>query len=189
MVYQLPAPTLTLCGSTKFKEYFIEQNERFSRYGCAVFSVGLFGHQEKGFDWNSDLKKTLDRVHRQKIKMTDNIFVLNLENYIGLSTWDEIFYALGEGKNIYFWQPLPLNFSKDLINLAKLECGDSDDDRLFPDRFLPMIFQVTENGRLIGIEQNFVNLRSELQAFGIELYPNYNFSGKMYRHREKTDLC
>ena len=35
---------VTLCGSTRFKEQFIEAQKRLTLDGCIVISVGLFGH-------------------------------------------------------------------------------------------------------------------------------------------------
>ena len=34
----------TLCGSTRFKEQFIEQQKRLTLDGVIVVSVGFFGH-------------------------------------------------------------------------------------------------------------------------------------------------
>ena len=35
---------ITLCGSTKFKDAFLEQQKRLTLEGNIVISVGLFGH-------------------------------------------------------------------------------------------------------------------------------------------------
>ena len=35
---------VTLCGSTRFKEQFIETQKKLTLDGCIVISVGLFGH-------------------------------------------------------------------------------------------------------------------------------------------------
>ena len=35
---------VTLCGSTRFKEQFLEAQKRLTLDGCIVISVGLFGH-------------------------------------------------------------------------------------------------------------------------------------------------
>ena len=35
---------ITLCGSTRFKEQFIETQKRLTLEGCIVISAGLFGH-------------------------------------------------------------------------------------------------------------------------------------------------
>ena len=35
---------VTLCGSTRFKEQYMEVQKRLTLEGCIVISVGLFGH-------------------------------------------------------------------------------------------------------------------------------------------------
>lgn len=35
---------VTLCGSTRFKDQFLETQKRLTLEGCIVISVGLFGH-------------------------------------------------------------------------------------------------------------------------------------------------
>lgn len=37
-------PVVTLCGSTSFKEQFMEAQKRLTLEGNIVISVGLFGH-------------------------------------------------------------------------------------------------------------------------------------------------
>lgn len=37
-------PVVTLCGSTRFKEEFLEAQKRLTLEGNIVISVGLFGH-------------------------------------------------------------------------------------------------------------------------------------------------
>ena len=37
-------PVITLCGSTRFKEQFLEAQKRLTLAGNIVISVGLFGH-------------------------------------------------------------------------------------------------------------------------------------------------
>ena len=49
-----------------------------------------------------DTKKMLDEMHKQKIDMSDEIYVINLNGYIGESTKSEIEYANSKGKNISY---------------------------------------------------------------------------------------
>ena len=48
-----------------------------------------------------ELKKMLDALHRKKILMSDSIFVIDQDNYIGESTKGEIEFAEKHGKRIY----------------------------------------------------------------------------------------
>lgn len=96
-------PVITLCGSSKFKEEFIEANEKLSLAGAAVFSLGLFGHVDKKYESviTPEVKSRLDIVHRKKIYLSDAIFVINKDDYIGYSTNREIDYAMHRGVKIF----------------------------------------------------------------------------------------
>ena len=48
-----------------------------------------------------DTKNMLDEMHRQKIDMSDEIYVINMNGYIGESTKSEIEYAKSKLKNIH----------------------------------------------------------------------------------------
>lgn len=98
---------ITLCGSTRFKEQFIEQQKRLTLEGCIVISVGLFGHSGDEEVWGDGVKAMLDDMHRRKIDMADGIFVINVGGYIGSSTRSEIEYAAAQGKTIEYLEPLP----------------------------------------------------------------------------------
>lgn len=84
---------ITLCGSTKFKDAFLEQQKRLTLEGNIVISVGLFGHSGDNEVWTDWMKEMLDDMHKRKIDMADEIFVINVGGYIGSSTRSEIEYA------------------------------------------------------------------------------------------------
>ena len=103
---------ITLCGSTRFKDAFMEANKRLTLEGNIVISVGLFGHAGDAEVWeNMDegtltrTKEMLDDMHKRKIDMADGIFVINVGGYIGSSTRSEIEYALNTGKAVRYLEP------------------------------------------------------------------------------------
>ena len=103
---------ITLCGSTRFKEEFMEVQKRLTLEGNIVISVGLFGHSGDHEVWeNMDegtltaTKEMLDDMHKRKIDMADEIFVINVGGYIGESTRSEIEYAKKAGKAIRYLHP------------------------------------------------------------------------------------
>ena len=51
---------VTLCGSTRFKEQFMETQKRLTLDGCIVISVGLFGHSGDDDVWKPGVKEMLD---------------------------------------------------------------------------------------------------------------------------------
>ena len=97
---------ITLCGSTKFKDEFIETQKQLSLAGNIVISVGLFGHSGDNEVWSEGIKEMLDDMHKRKIDMADEIFVINKNGYIGSSTKSEIEYAKTHGKPINYLEPI-----------------------------------------------------------------------------------
>ena len=93
---------ITLCGSTRFKEQFIEMQKKLTLEGNIVISVGAFGHCGDNEVWTDSTKAMLDRMHLAKIDLADEIFVINVDNYIGDSTRNEIEYAKSKGKRVRF---------------------------------------------------------------------------------------
>ena len=68
---------ITLCGSTKFKDEFLIEQKRLTLEGNIVISVGLFGHSGDDEVWTENIKKMLDDMHKRKIDIADEIFVIN----------------------------------------------------------------------------------------------------------------
>ena len=96
---------ITLCGSTRFKDEFIETQKRLSLQGNIVISVGLFGHSGDKEVWQDGVKEMLDDMHKRKIDMADSIYVINVGGYIGSSTRSEIEYAIAHGKAVEYLEP------------------------------------------------------------------------------------
>lgn len=84
---------ITLCGSSRFKDDFMEQQKLLTLQGYIVISVGLFGHSGDDEVWSEGTKEMLDDMHKRKIDMADEIYVINKNGYIGSSTRSEIEYA------------------------------------------------------------------------------------------------
>ena len=93
---------ITLCGSTRFKNEFLEVQKQLTLTGNIVISVGLFGHSGDNEVWTEGTKEMLDDMHKRKIDMADEIFVINVDGYIGSSTASEITYAQATGKEIRY---------------------------------------------------------------------------------------
>lgn len=100
---------ITLCGSTKFKDEFIKAQRELTLDGNIVISLSLFGHSGDSEVWenmdegtSTKTKKMLDEMHRRKIDMSDEIFVINVGGYIGDSTKNEIEYAKRKGKIVKY---------------------------------------------------------------------------------------
>lgn len=93
---------ITLCGSTRFKDAFMDVQKKLTLEGNIVISVGLFGHAGDDEVWTPGTKEMLDDMHKRKIDMADEIFVIDPGRYIGESTRSEIDYAKKTGKAIRY---------------------------------------------------------------------------------------
>ncbi|MCP5016187.1 MAG: hypothetical protein GY938_13090 [Ketobacter sp.] len=94
---------ITLCGSTKFKDHFRYANLYYTLGDNVVMSCAWFGHTDKDTWYPSEEEKILlDKVHRSKIDLSDEIVVIDVYGYIGESTLSEIKYAKDQGKKITY---------------------------------------------------------------------------------------
>ena len=90
----------------------MEVQKQLTLEGNIVISVGLFGHSGDSEVWeNMDegtltaTKAMLDDMHKAKIDMADEIFVINVGGYIGDITSSEILYAQAHGKFVRYLEP------------------------------------------------------------------------------------
>ena len=97
-----PYKVITLCGSTRFKDAFLAAQKRLTLEGNIVISVGLFGHSGDSEAMDAETKAMLDDMHKRKIDMADEIYVINVGGYIGCSTKSEIEYARATGKVVQY---------------------------------------------------------------------------------------
>lgn len=104
---------ITLCGSTRFKEKFYEVQKDLTLKGNIVISVGLFEHSGDSEVWENlpegtltKTKEMLDDMHKRKIDMADEIFVIDVGGYIGESTKSEIEYAKSHNKKVNYLEPI-----------------------------------------------------------------------------------
>jgi len=93
---------ITLCGSTKFKEEFIEAQRILTLQGNIVISLGFFEQTDRKYlKYITEENITmLEELHKRKIDLSNGIFVINKNGYIGESTRKEILYAKKTGKSI-----------------------------------------------------------------------------------------
>lgn len=92
---------ITLCGSTRFKEEYEAVAKDLALQGHTVLSVNLFAHADN-IELTQEQKIRLDNAHKQKISISDAIYVINKDQYIGESTYGEIDWAERLGKQIFF---------------------------------------------------------------------------------------
>lgn len=92
---------ITLCGSINFKDEFLKVQEKLVLKGNIVFTPNFFDNIKKE-EISLETKEMLDKMHKQKIDMSDEIYVINQGGYIGESTKLEIEYAKSKGKKVTY---------------------------------------------------------------------------------------
>lgn len=91
---------VTICGSVKFWGKMQEMHERLELENEYVV-IGLAPHVMER-DFTKEERDLLDRLHKEKIDISDAIFVVNVGGYIGNATKSEIEYAKKKGKEIMY---------------------------------------------------------------------------------------
>lgn len=71
----------------------------------ALLPCCMFVDIERKFGVESSYKIKADDLHKRKIDIADEVFVLNVSGYIGESTRSEIEYAKSIGKPIVYLEP------------------------------------------------------------------------------------
>lgn len=92
---------ITICGSLKFKNKMIEVAEKLELQENAVISP-IYPTNSNKDAYTDEQVDILDRMHKEKIKISDAIYVVNVGGYIGSSTKSEIEYAKALGKEILY---------------------------------------------------------------------------------------
>lgn len=95
-----------LCGSTRFMEAWQKANLEETLAGRIVLSIGCNTKSDADLqrlgELTAEKKAELDELHKRKIDLSDEVFVLNVGGYIGSSTRSEIDYAFANNKRIRF---------------------------------------------------------------------------------------
>lgn len=100
---------ITLCGSTRFKDGFEFWNKHLTlKERAVVLSVAGFGHSDARPPTVEE-KALLDQIHKDKILLSDCIFVIDIDGYIGQSTKSEISYAKQNGVEVIYMSEYVLN--------------------------------------------------------------------------------
>ena len=101
---------ICLCGSTRFTDQMLIKQWELTKQGNIVLSWcalpdSYFETELKDKAHIGDqegVKEIADEVHKRKIDISDEIFVLNIDSYIGESTRSEIDYAKSISKPIFY---------------------------------------------------------------------------------------
>lgn len=98
--------TYTICGSMRFDNemkkiaYYLETGKGYNILQCVYCEENVIPTKE-------DLSRLTD-AHYRKIDLSDGIYVVNIDGYIGESVKNEIEYAKKHGKEVVYHYNFPI---------------------------------------------------------------------------------
>ena len=96
---------ITICGSLRFKKEMMEISEKMELQGNCMLTP-IYPTKDDKDAYTDEEVIMLDKMHKEKIKLSDAILVVNVNNYIGSSTKSEIEFAKELGKEILYYTDL-----------------------------------------------------------------------------------
>lgn len=96
---------ITVCGSLKFRDEMMKITEKMELQENCMISVIYPTNENKDY-YTDEQADILDKMHKEKIKMSDAILVVNVGGYIGSSTRSEIEFAKSLNKEIIYYTDL-----------------------------------------------------------------------------------
>lgn len=91
---------ITLCGSLNFKDKMMEVAENLALDGNCVITP-VYPTKDNYSRTDKQLEN-LKEAHLKKIELSDAIYVINVNGYIGESTKNEIEYAKSLNKEVMY---------------------------------------------------------------------------------------
>lgn len=95
---------VTIIGSTRFKAFHLGAMQRETLKGKIVLCCGFFHHVDN-YPITDEMKKQLDNLSKDKIDMSDEVYVVNVNGYVGQTTNELITYAVSKEKQLTFMEP------------------------------------------------------------------------------------
>ena len=105
---------ITLCGSTRFMKEFKEVERALTFEGKIPLPPAIYGKAEK-VEYSEELAKNLFDSHLDKIRISDGIFVIDIDGRLGDSTKKEVEFAEKNGKFIRYYSK-EINQIKQLLD-------------------------------------------------------------------------
>lgn len=94
---------ITVCGSLRFYKEMMEITEKMELQGnCMLLPIYNPSKSSKD-DFTEEEAIMLDKMHKERIKLSDAILVVNVNDYIGNSTKSEIEFAKSLNKEIIYY--------------------------------------------------------------------------------------
>ena len=97
---------ITICGSMKFINEMLEIAMKMELKGNCVLTPIYSLTKSSKDDFTEEEGIILDNMHKERIKLSDVILVVNVNGYIGNSTKNEIEFAKSLNKEIIYYTDL-----------------------------------------------------------------------------------
>lgn len=94
---------ITVCGSMKFINEMMDIAMKMELEGNCLLLPIFSSTRTKKDDFTDEEILILDKMHRERIKLSDAILVVNVNGYIGSSTKGEIEFAKSLNKEIIYY--------------------------------------------------------------------------------------
>lgn len=92
---------ITICGSSRFKDQILEAAHQLTLANHIVLVPFVFYYDEAQ-QLEPELLIKLSNLQKERINMSDAIFVVNINGYIGESTYGDIDWAYRMKKQVFF---------------------------------------------------------------------------------------
>lgn len=96
---------ITVCGSYKFRDEMIKISEEMTLKGNCVIMPNDLSKSDKS-NYTEDEVRIIGSMHKEKIRLSDAILVVDVGGYIGENTKSEILFAQELGKEIMYYADL-----------------------------------------------------------------------------------
>lgn len=93
---------VTICGSMKYKDKMMEVAKELEIKNKYVVIQCIYSNAR----FNEEEQQILADLHYNKIEISDVIYVVNVDGYIGNSTAKEIEYAKKFGKEVMYLEDI-----------------------------------------------------------------------------------
>lgn len=97
---------ITVCGSMRFIREMMEISLKVELEGNVVLMPIYNSYRPSKDAFSDEENSILDKMHRERIKLSDAILVVNVNGYVGNSTREEIEYAKSLNKEILYYSDL-----------------------------------------------------------------------------------
>lgn len=105
---------VTLCGSSRFVDvmavvgWVIERDEGSAVFGLHLLPAWYPGVPEHHLAESEGVAERFDELHRRKIEMSDEVFVVDVGGYVGDSTRAEVAHAVSLGLPVRWFTSDPV---------------------------------------------------------------------------------